>query len=121
MVQFCFNYMYVKSGGSLVTLGKTLFLPRTLVPSLWDTDTLWSIGSSGCWSLYATKGRTIAVFFLLYPQVLAQVLVQSRCSVNNSEIREIKQYLRPPFSVCILTSPPGEKKQEKNSEKNRKL
>lgn len=115
MVQFCSNYMYVKSGGSLVTLGKILFLPSTLVPSLWDpwhTDTLWSVGYSGCWPLRAAKRRSIAVFFLLYPQVLAQWLVQSRSLVKNSEMREIKQY---PLFLCVFWHLHQERKTKKKT------
>lgn len=117
MVQFCFNYMYVKSGGSLVTLGKILFLASTLVPSLgdpWHTDTLWSVGYSGCWPLRATK-RSIALFFLLYPQVLAQWLVQSRNLVKNSEMREIKQYLSDPPFLCVFWHLHQERKTKKKT------
>lgn len=48
-MQFCLNYMYVKSGGSSVTLGKILFLPSTLVPSLWDP---WHTDTVVCWLLW---------------------------------------------------------------------
>lgn len=116
MVQFCFNYMYVKSGGSLVPLGKILFFPITLVPSFWDpwhTDTLWSVGYSGCWSLGSTKRRRIAVIFLLYP--LAQWLVQSRSSVKNSEMREIKPYLSDPLFLCVFWHLHQERKTKKKT------
>lgn len=87
-MQLYFNYLYAKSGGSLVTLGKKKcfsFWGDWLPP--WGAQLNWHTvvyTDSCCWLLSIIKERITA----LYPyciQFPAQRLVQRRSSVNNSE------------------------------------
>lgn len=81
--------------------------------SLWDPwDMIYDLLAYGCcWSLSTTKGRIIETLFLVAPPGPNSDCARS--SVNNIEMGGGgKQYLPDFLSVCVLTSPSGEKNQE---------
>lgn len=92
MVLFYFNHVYVKSRGSLFTLGKIRVAsedtgPLPLgPPSTWRAAVCLRLAVAG---LCAPQREESELFSVAVPPVLVQGLAQRRDSAGNSETSEI--------------------------------